>query len=314
MCCNLKYYSTSSIMSVEKKYRISTITATGSLNTEINLEVLYDSFSALQMPDIVYIEYGKKKIDWGHNKKFINRHLRSSTASTKRFDNQVTLVYRVMLKETLCMLNTKIFKNGNVQMTRIRNIDQGREMIERIVEIIRNLYDTNQNCISDIEKLSCSNYKLRLINSDFRINYDIRREQLYKMLIEKYQMNCSFEPCIYPAVKIKYYFNDDNSCRKDGICYCSKKCMIGKSSGCGDNQCKKVTIAVFQSGCIIITGGQSIAQVDEAYDFITRILADNIDVIKKKMVLVPMPIKTTVEYSAQNVEPKKYLIKCSCIH
>ena len=301
-------------MSVEsKKYRISTITATGSLNTEINLDVLYEAFKFLNSPNIIYIEYGKKKTDNGHTKKFINRHLRSSTLATKRFDNQVTLVYKVPLNNIMCMLNTKIFKNGNVQMTGIRHIDQGREMIEKIVELIRyfclDLKNGFETCVYNIDTLACSNYKLRLINSDFKVKYDIKREQLYRLLIEKYQVSCSFEPCIYPAVKVKYYFNDNNICKKDGICYCSKKCMIGKSCGSGENQCKKVTIAVFQSGCIIITGGQSIAQVDEAYNFISRVLSDNVDIIKKKMVLVPMPEDET----EHNLEPKKFLIKTSCL-
>jgi TATA-box binding protein (TBP) (component of TFIID and TFIIIB) len=47
-----------------------------------------------------------------------------------------------------------------------------------------------------------------------------------------------------------------------------------------------VTIAVFQSGCIIITGGQSIEQVDEAYAFIRRVLSDNIEHVRKKKVIV----------------------------
>lgn len=298
------------------KYRISTITATASLNTEIYLDLLYQSLMPLcngvegeQESDtesdvfddliegIVYIEYGKKKVETiykGYSKKVAMKQKKCNTStiatsSTKRFDNQVTIVYRMVLNGVVSMMNTKIFKNGNIQMTGIRSINQGKDMVEKIVTMIKNIYNNdptaNPAIVTNIENICCNNYKLRLINSDFRVGYDIRREQLYKILMDNYNMSCSFEPCIYPAVKVKYYFNDCNSL-KDGICNCSKKCIIGKACGTGDNLCKKVTIAIFQSGCIIITGGQSICQVDEAYAFINKILKDNIEHIKKKKVIV----------------------------
>jgi TATA-box binding protein (TBP) (component of TFIID and TFIIIB) len=299
-----------------KGYRISTITATASLNTEINLDLLYQSLKPLctvhdaALEDgvmnglvesnesnaceegIVYIEYGKKKVETiykGYSKKIAQKQKADGTAATKRFDNQVTIVYRMIANGVKCMMNTKIFKNGNVQMTGIRGIEQGREMVEKIARMIKSIYESNQ-CIgspivANIDQLGCKNYKLRLINSDFRVGYDIKREQLYKILMDDYNTTCSFEPCIYPAVKIKYYFNDCNA-HKDGVCYCSKRCIIGKGCGSGDKQCKKVTIAVFQSGCIIITGGQSIEQVDEAYAFIRRVLSDNIEHVRKKKVIV----------------------------
>ena len=250
----------------------------------------------LHADGIVYIEYGKKKVETvykGYSKKFSTKH-RVKPETTKRFDNQVTIVYRTKLTpltyglpDIICMMNTKIFKNGNIQMTGIRSIEQGKEMVNNIVKMILNIHKNGEsNIVTNIDNIRCNDYKLRLINSDFRIGYDVRREQLFKLLVDNYNICCSFEPCIYPAVKIKYYFNEENQL-KDGLCKCSKKCIIGKGSGCGDKLCKKVTIAVFQSGCIIITGGQSIDQVNEAYRFITKTLSDNIDNVKKQNILIP---------------------------
>ena len=222
----------------------------------------------------------------------------------KKFDNQVTLVYHIPIEGVNCLINTKIFKNGNVQMTGIRNIDQGQEMIQKIIIIIQDLYKSgSKEIVTEIQDIRCSDYRLRLINSDFKIGYDIRREQLYQLLVDKYQISCSFEAVIYPAVKIKYYYNDHNLYR-NGICNCSKKCSSGKNSGSGDGMCKKITIAVFQSGCIIITGGQSINQVNEAYDFIVRILNENVEVIKKRLILIPVNVKE---------DAKKILVKINNI-
>lgn len=278
-------------------YRISTITATASLNTEINLDLLYQSLKPIceqgtnLLPEdegIVYIEFGKKKVETIYKGISTSRSLNndSNNNKIKRFDNQVTIVYRANINGIKSMMNTKIFKNGNIQMTGIRDIDQGRQMVDNIANMIRNIYNNGEkNVVLNINTLVPDKYMLRLINSDFKIGYEIRREKLYNILCDTYMSCCSYEPCIYPAVKIKYYYNQDNA-RCDGNCYCSKKCIIGKSTGCGDTMCKKVTIAVFQSGCIIITGGQNILQVNEAYRFINRVLLENNDQVKRKIINV----------------------------
>lgn len=274
-----------------KNYRISTITATASLNTEINLDLLYQSLKPIceqgtnLLPEdegIVYIEFGKKKVETIYKGISTSRSLNNDN-KIKRFDNQVTIVYKANINGIKSMMNTKIFKNGNIQMTGIRDIEQGRQMVENIANMIRNIYNNVEpNVVSNIDTLVPDKYQLRLINSDFKIGYEIHREKLYNILGDKYMSCCSYEPCIYPAVKIKYYYNLDNPLC-DGNCYCSKKCIIGKNTGSGDMMCKKVTIAVFQSGCIIITGGQNIHQVDEAYKFINRVLFEN-DQVKRKII------------------------------
>ena len=109
-----------------------------------------------------------------------------------------------------------------------------------------------------------------LINSDFDIKYSVNREILHREIINK-GLYSSYEPCMYPGVNIKYYFNNNND--KCGICKCTEKCN-GKGRGCGNGQCKRVTIAVFASGKIIITGGRSIEQLVDSYNFIKGVLDD----------------------------------------
>ena len=53
--------------------------------------------------------------------------------------------------------------------------------------------------------------------------------------------------------------------------------------------CKKVTIGVFQSGCVIITGAATVTQIEECYPYICKVLKDNIDLIRKRNYIVPRP-------------------------
>ena len=114
-----------------------------------------------------------------------------------------------------------------------------------------------------------------LINSDFDIHHEIDRENLHRTIIENGYLS-SYEPCNYPGVNIKYYFNP---CKRNfGICDCEKPC---NGKGLNDT-CKKITIAVFKSGKIIITGGRNKHHIQTAYEFITEFIDENKDFVLKK--------------------------------
>ena len=52
--------------------------------------------------------------------------------------------------------------------------------------------------------------------------------------------------------------------------------------------CKKITIAVFQSGCVIITGANKIEHINVAYEFVCKLLKDNLDAIRRKKLALPV--------------------------
>lgn len=270
-------------------YKISTITATGSINHEIDLGLFYESVEI--SPDdctegIMYIEYGEKKqhtyFKGFHKKQTIAR--RKKTES-KRFDNQTTVIIKLPSKinPNGQFVNMKVFRNGNVQMTGIKYISQGREAIEFLIKQVLELQEKLQRPIIPAfnpgEKLCVSDYRVRLINSDFRIGFEIKRDKLCKIMQQKCQVFCSYEPCIYPGVKIQYNYNTEYSF-EHGKCNCTVDCT-GKGCGSGNGACKKITIAAFQSGCVIITGAQTIDQIDKSYNFICNAVKQHADELYK---------------------------------
>ena len=101
-------------------------------------------------------------------------------------------------------------------------------------------------------------------------------------MVEKYNIFSNYEPCIYPGVNSKFYWNEDY---KDepykGKCYCLNPCD-GKGCGKGDGNCKKITISAFQSGSVIITGARNLEQIHTAYNFINKIFKDNYEFLRKQ--------------------------------
>lgn len=243
-------------MSFNPNLRVSTMTLISDLNTVIDLNYLYENIEANDR--IKYIEHGV-------NNKGVNHKISKSRKNEKKkfFYNQITAH---IFEEKI--INVKIFNNGKIQMTGVKNINQGENVLKIIIDAIKNIPNDLLDRILTNRSFHSNPIEVALINSDFDCGFKIKREILHREIIEKGYYS-SFEPTIYPGVNIKYYYNKEK--QDTGICNCKNQC-----NGKGKNGfCKKITVAVFNSGKIIITGGQSYEQLNKAYEFINDILENS---------------------------------------
>ena len=235
--------------------RISTITCILQISSDIDLKKIYDSVPITKY--IPFIEYGSDNVPKGFSKKMLRKKRKKT--KKKSFYNQAT----VHVVHDGKIMNVKLFNNGKLQITGLKKVDQGPQLVQTLIEYLQDLsvldYDT-----------FLMNHKLVLINSDFDIGYEINREVLHREIIEA-GIYSSYEPCIYPGVNTKYFWNTDYADKEfPGRCYCTVPCK-GNGIGTGNGECKKVTIAIFQSGSLIITGARSLEQIETAYHFINKI-------------------------------------------
>jgi TATA-box binding protein (TBP) (component of TFIID and TFIIIB) len=319
--------------------RISTLTGTCSLNSNINLLVLAQYLELNKY--ITYINYGDIVT------KGVNITPKSNKKKKKKkvFYNQITIIIK---QNNDRYNNIKLFANGAVSMTGLQSLEEGEKSINIILDGIKNLkgkilynisdsyYETNIKKDEENNKIKCSacegefthyvmklsnecghyicnacskehdkcphqgcdtnfiqpalsndqaqvkDFNIVLINSDYKANFRINQKKLHPLIVNKYKIFSTFEPTIYPGVKSMYYWNKDyHEYPIKGKCYCTKKCN-GKGNGEGDGNCKKVTTAVFQSGSVLITGGRSMEQIKDGYDFINSILKSEFLEIRKK--------------------------------
>ena len=247
--------------------RISTMTAISALNSDIDLDTLFKNITINR--DFPFIQHGKLGIKGESNK--TTRKSRKPEKK-KTFFNQVTIhVFQDKL------VNVKLFNNGKIQMTGLKYEDHGIKVLHKLIPYIQELDSTNEHKVFTHSDITFTPMNIVLINSDFDIKLKIQRDILHREIIDR-GMYSSYEPCIYPGVNIKYYFNS-NQC--DGICKCTSMCT-GKGDGLSDGGCKKITIAVFKSGKIIITGARSREQLELSYYFITKFINGLKDVIELK--------------------------------
>ena len=248
-----------------KNLRISTMTQIAEISSKINLNNLY---KYLEPTDTIrYISFGSE-LNKGEITKKIKKPRKDK--EKKFFYNQITI--HIFFEK---IVNVKIFNNGRIQMTGLKKNNQGEKIIKIFLEEVNKLSEEYKKEIFEVSNPKFTWIKTVLINSDFDLHYKVDREALHRSIIDEGYYS-SFEPCIYPGVNIKYYYNKFKE--NNGICDCEKMCN-GKGK---DNTCKKITIAVFNSGKIIITGGNSIEHIEIAYNFIYNFIESRKDIIQMK--------------------------------
>ena len=186
--------------------------------------------------------------------------------------------------DTKCV-NIKLFNNGKITLTGSKKeMDGYRSAVVLLDELKTNpliFIDMEQ---PDINKSKISNYRITMINSDFNTNFKIDLLKfLYILNTTEKELFTKFNPEKYRGLIIGFYWNTDKPFQ-DGKCICKSKCN-GKGVGYGDGGCKKVTISIFKSGSIIITGGRTEQQIIDAYTKINTLLKEHYCEIIKLSIL-----------------------------
>ena len=268
------------------EYRISTITYIGSITCRVDIMGFFDEVSIVHEDGggIVRVEYRTKEGELRHRgatPSFVRR-LRRRRKPVERFDNQVTCLIRPHEDLHAYLTNCKVFRNGNIQITGARSERDAEWCVDELCAEVRRAVARGAGghvLQPDSPEPKAVYGKICLINSDFRVPFRINNHLLQELIIRRYRFVSIYEPCIYPAAKIVYYYNRDRP--NEGVCTCRAFCS-GRGCGEGDGQCKKVTIAVFQSGSVIITGASDLTMLDCAYKFTVRILLQHRGEIERR--------------------------------
>jgi len=248
--------------------RVSTMTVVGHFGVIPDRAKLFHSGAFIQYGDM---KEGIIKIEVDAVSKGIctDDILHQSGKEKKKFFNQSSLVFRLQLNDapTFKEVNIKIFKNGGFQMTGISSEEMARAALTRFIELNkgaeRGIWVTDP---------TIAKFDVCMMNSDYKVNKVIRRDRLYRILVEEYGLWCSYEPTIYQGVNTKYFWNKTRpAAAPPGICVCPEQCE-GGGDGYSVGNCKKITISPFRTGNIIITGAKKTEQLMDAYQFMNGIL------------------------------------------
>ena len=161
--------------------------------------------------------------------------------STK-FYNQITLGYT----DNYSTKSIKVFPNGSIQVAGCNGLFDCSLVIKQLIFILKNVLDIK----TDIPSTS---FRVVMINTNFSLNYNINLIALFRHFSSESLFNVTFDPDRYSAVKIKFKPASDM---------------------------KQVTVSIFSTGKIIVTGAQTLKEIAYAYNIINRHIISGADKIK----------------------------------
>ena len=245
--------------------RVSTMVITAHWGTPLQLDSLFESLRPVILPiwypdeGILKFEHNNTVLGASHKDIFTNRKITS-----KSFFNQSTLVLRRKTTDGWKEVNVKLFANGGIQMTGVTSEPFAYEAIQWLLQLIKTLPVSPFQNAPAIQRFS-----VQLINTDYALNKFINQDALHKLLINEYNLFSMLEKTIYQGVNTKFFYNTRNP--GVGICQCKSFCK-GQGTGEGEGECKRITMSIFRTGRIIITGARQLGQIEAAYDFLNQVL------------------------------------------
>lgn len=212
-------------------------------------------------------------------KKYGNRHVSDiintkknktkKEESKKNFYNQVSLIINSSRLNDpnhtdiskIKTINVKLFINGSIQMTGCKHIQNVEKTLEILFEKLKkkkailndnNKFEIKSFIINEKDKellniLNVRDFQIRMINTNFNINFKINRQRLHEILLAN-NIDTSFDSINHAYINIKYTI---------------------------PNSIKVVSIFIFESGAITIAGANNCYQVIQAYNFINKIILQN---------------------------------------
>lgn len=158
------------------------------------------------------------------------------------FYNQVTLNY----KDDYSTKSIKLFPNGSIQVAGCSDLFDCNRVIKQLSFILK-------VTLGKTEDIPVDSFKIVMINSNFSLNYHVNLIEISNHFGKEPVFNVSFDPDRYSAVKIKFKPASDM---------------------------KQVTVSIFSTGKIIVTGAETLKEIVFAYNIINQHIIGHIAKIK----------------------------------
>jgi len=194
------------------------------------------------------------------NKEILNFRTKQKGA----FYNCFMLVLRIQDENNIFKeVNIKTFNTGKMSFPGMISQFVLNKAIKYITTLLSQIL--NQNIYSLEHTIDTV-----LINSNFSCGYFLDRNKLYNILKYTYKLHTTYDPCSYPGIQCKYYYNSNNN----GICTCSPKCGFKEKSNIKriEHRCTEVSFMIFRTGSILIVGHCSETVLICVYKFLKNIL------------------------------------------
>ncbi len=220
-----------------------------------------------------------RKISIGISKKDIMSY-RSRKKSA--FYNCFVLILRIKVGEVYKEFHVKIFNTGKLEIPGI----QTEETFQKTLQVI---IDTLQPHFSEKLEYQKDTTETVLINSNFNCGFYINREALYDILKYKYNIQSIYDPCSYPGIQSKFYYNPDVGIQTGS--------QISEENKLKFTNVSEVSFMIFRTVSVLIVGKCDESVLLVIYEFLKILLTTEFAKIGQQ--------KTKAEASTNKDKKKK---------
>jgi hypothetical protein len=192
------------------------------------------------------------------------------------FYNCFAMIIRLKYAEEFREIHVKVFNTGKLEIPGILNAELFTLIRIAILTFLQPYISTP---LSFLENSKDDNV---LINSNFNCGFFINRDKLYNILrSDKYGIETAYDPCSYPGVKCKFYFNNEiglNTELQNGKIMIHERNMKMSELDVSKKY-TEVSFMIFRTGSCLIVGNCSERILMFIFDFIKNILKNEYAVI-----------------------------------
>jgi hypothetical protein len=183
------------------------------------------------------------------------------------FYNCFVIIIRMKVQEVFKEFHVKVFNTGKLELPGIQNETTFQLILQEVIKTLQPHINTPLSYKPNTEETV-------LINSNFNCGFFINREALYDILKYKYNIQSIYDPCSYPGIQCKFYYNPDIGIQNG--------CQISAENKHLYNDVKEVSFMIFRTGSVLIVGKCDENILTIIYEFLKVILNNEFKNINQK--------------------------------
>jgi TATA-box binding protein (TBP) (component of TFIID and TFIIIB) len=205
-----------------------------------------------------------RKVSIGISKKDI---LSYRCKKKSAFYNCFVLILRMKVEKIFKEFHVKVFNTGKLEIPGVQSESVFHMILQQVLE-------TLQPYVNKPIGYKDNSNETVLINSNFNCGFFINREILYNILKFKYNIQAIYDPCSYPGIQCKFYYNPDIGIQNG--------CQISEENKHLYTNIKEVSFMIFRTGSVLIVGRCDENVLFIIYEFLKEILINEYKEICQK--------------------------------
>jgi hypothetical protein len=207
-----------------------------------------------------------RKITIGISKKDIMSY---RSKKKQAFYNCFVMILRIKIADLFREFHIKVFNTGKLEIPGVQSEPMFQTVLNHIINILQPFYTTPLTYFENSDTV--------LINSNFNCGFYINREILYDILRNKYSIQAIYDPCSYPGIQCKFYYNNDIGVQT-GM-------QITTENKQKYNNITEVSFMIFRTGSVLIVGMCDEHILHDIYYFLKALLKTEFKSICQKLIL-----------------------------